>query len=115
MFNKYSKFHKKYVNLTDEANKLFNETNKPKKDKNFTKEDMEMLKTFIVVDKNVTDKMIEPLKYSKNLEEFKVELNKSNLTRSVNNFDFLSKTPKLKQFIYQNQDYKHAKKDFQKI
>jgi len=89
LFNKYSKFHKKYVNLTDEANKLFNETNKPKKDKNFTKEDMEMLKTFIVVDKNVTDKMIEPLKYSKNLEEFKVELNKSNLTRSVNNFDFL--------------------------
>lgn len=111
LFNKYSKFHKKYVNLTDEANKLFNETNKPKKDKNFTKEDMEMLKTFIVVDKNVTDKMIEPLKYSKNLEEFKVELNKSNLTRSVNNFDFLSKTPKLKQFIYQNQDYKHAKKE----
>lgn len=111
LFNKYSKFHKKYVNLTDEANKLFNEKNKPKKDKNFTKEDMEMLKSFIVADKNVTDKMIEPLKYSKNLEEFKVELNKSNLTRSVNNFDFLSKTPKLKQFIYQNQDYKHAKKE----
>ena len=111
LFNKYSKFHKKYVNLTDEANKLFNEKNKPKKDKNFTKEDMEMLKTFVVVDKNVTDKMIEPLKYSKNLEEFKVELNKSNLTRNVNNFDFLSKTPNLKQFIYQNQDYKHAKKE----
>ena len=111
LFNKYSKFHKKYVNLTDEANKLFNEKNKPKKDKNFTKEDMEMLKSFAVVDKNVTDKMIEPLKYSKNLEEFKVELNKSNLTRNVNNFDFLSKTPNLKQFIYQNQDYKHAKKE----
>lgn len=111
LFNKYNNFDKKYTNLTDEANAKFSKTNKPKKDKNFTKEDFKMLKTFSIIDKNITDKMVKSLRYAENLEEFKIMLNSASLKREVTNFDFLTKTPKLKQFIYQNQDYKNAKKE----
>lgn len=111
LFNKYNKFDEKYTNLTDEANAKFSKTNRPKKDKNFTKEDFKMLKTFSIIDKNITDKMVKSLRYAENLEEFKIMLNSASLKREVTNFDFLTKTPKLKQFIYQNQDYKNAKKE----
>lgn len=111
LFNKYNKFDEKYTNLTDEANAKFSKTNRPKKDKNFTKEDFKMLKTFSIIDKNITDKMVKSLRYAENLEEFKIMLNSASLKREVTNFDFLTKTPKLKQFFYQNQDYKNAKKE----
>lgn len=111
LFNKYNNFDKKYTNLIDEANAKFSKTNKPKKGKNFTKEDFKMLKTFSIIDKNITDKMVKSLRYAENLEEFKIMLNSASLKREVTNFDFLTKTPKLKQFIYQNQDYKNAKKE----
>lgn len=111
LFNKYNNFDEKYTNLTDEANAKFSKTNRPKKDKNFTKEDFKMLKTFSIIDKNITDKMVKSLRYAENLEEFKIMLNSASLKREVTNFDFLTKTPKLKQFFYQNQDYKNAKKE----
>lgn len=104
LFNKYSKMYKKYSNLTDNANKNFTESNKPKKDKVFTKDDMKMLKSITVTDKNVTDDMLKPLKYATNLEEIKIELNNKDLKRTVTNFSFLKDNPNLKIFYYLNQD-----------
>ncbi|MEL5721249.1 MAG: C1 family peptidase, partial [Treponemataceae bacterium] len=102
-FNKWNKFDKKYTNLTDEANKKFSETNKPKKDKNFTKDDFAMLKQFVVTDKSITDAMLAPLKYATNLEYFRIELSDKNLKRNINDFYFLKSMPKLKIFYYINQ------------
>lgn len=103
-FNDWNNFYKKYTNLTDEANKKFSETNKPKKDKNFTKDDFAMLKQFVVTDKSITDAMLAPLKYATNLEYFRIELSDKNLKRNINDFYFLKSMPKLKIFYYINQD-----------
>ena len=111
LFNYYSKFDKKYKYLTDDANKNFTKDKKPKLDKNFTKEDFKMLKTFSISKENVTDELIEPLKYAENLEEFSVLLNNGKLKREVTDFSFLKNTPKLKKFYYANQDYKHDNKE----
>lgn len=51
------------------------------------------------------------MKYAKNLEEFKIWLNDSNLKREATDFSFLKNTPNLKIFNYQNQDYKNAEKE----
>ena len=97
MYNKYS-------NLTDEANNVFNQNIKPKKDKIFSEEDMLMLKSLTITDKNIDDLILSPLKYAKNLEELKIELNNKDLVRKVKDFSFLKNLPKLKIFYYQNQD-----------
>ena len=111
LFNDYNKFDKKYKYLTDDANKNFTKDKKPKLDKNFAKEDFKMLKTFSISKENVTDELIEPLKYAENLEEFSVLLNNGKLKREVTDFSFLKNTPKLKKFYYANQDYKHDNKE----
>lgn len=59
LFNKYDRFEKKYVNLTDEANTKFDANHKPKVDQNFTKEDMKLLKKFVVTDKNIDEKWLD--------------------------------------------------------
>ncbi|BAG08919.1 cell wall-binding repeat-containing protein [Finegoldia magna] len=111
LFNKYSKFDKKYVNLTDEANAKFDANHKPKVDQNFTIEDMKMLKKFVVTDKNIDEKMIRPLDYADNLEEFSVMLNSKDLKRNVTNFDFIKDLKNLKKFIYLNQDENFKKNE----
>lgn len=111
LFNKYSKYDKLYLNLTDEANKLFNENNIPKNNKTFTKEDMAMLKSITITDRDITNGILEPLKYAVNIEEIKIELNNKNLKRNVDNFSFLKNNTNLKIFYYINQDPEFKEKE----
>lgn len=110
LFNKYSKFDKKYVNLTDEANKKFSSSEKPISG-SIEPEDFLMLKRFVVSDRNVTDKLVKPLKDAINLEEFEVQLNDGVLKREITDFSFLNKMPNLTKFWYANLDYENATKD----
>lgn len=111
LFNEYSNFYKKYTNLTDEANKKFSIDKKPIENREITPEDLNMLKTFKVKGRNVTDTLVSPLKYAKNLEQFHVNLNDALLKREVTDFSFLKEMPKLKEFWYINNDYKNLQKE----
>lgn len=111
LLNEYSNFYKKYTNLTDEANKKFSKDKKPIGDREITPEDLNMLKTFKVKGRNVTDTLVSPLKYAKNLEQFHVTLNDASLKREVTDFSFLKEMPKLKEFWYINNDYKNLQKE----
>ena len=102
-FNKWSNSEQKYINLTDDANKRFSKTNKPKTDTNFTKDDFAMLKKIIVKDRAVTDTLLSPLKYAYNLENFEVLLDSETHKRNVTDFYFLKSMPKLKIFYYLQQ------------
>lgn len=104
IFNKYSRFEKKYVNLTQEANAKFNIQNLPKQDSNFTEEDFLMLRSITIRDRDITDSLLYPLRFAKNLEEIKIELNSKELKREVANFNFITKLEKLTTFYYLNQD-----------
>lgn len=104
LFNDYSKYGKKYKNLTNEANNTFNSLNKPKTNKIFSANDMKYLKTFTVLDENITQEMLDPLRYATNLEEIKIKLNSKDLTRTATDLSFLKNNSKLKIFYYMNQD-----------
>lgn len=107
LLNKYNKTEKKYVNLTDEASIDYKKIDYNTK---ITKGDMKKLRVFTVVDRDVNDKLVDPLKYATNLEEFQCMLNNKELKRELKNFDFLSSCKKLKKLYYINQDYKELNK-----
>ena len=71
---------------------------------------MKKLRVFTVTDRDVNDKLVDPLKYATNLEEFKCMLNNKELKRELRSFDFLSSCEKLKKLYYINQDYKELSK-----
>lgn len=107
LLNSYNKFDKKYKNLTDEAAKDYK--NLKYSDK-ITKGDMKKLRRFIVTNRNIDHKLVEPLKYATNLEAFECMLNDKSLKRELKNFDFLRDCSKLKTLYYLNQDYEDLEK-----
>lgn len=107
-FDLFNKSYKgKYTNLTDEANANL-QGKAPLKSKDITLEDMKMLKTFKVSNRNIDKNLVEPLKYAENLEEFEVLLNSAEFKREVGEFSFLENAKKLKKFYYSNQDYRNG-------
>ena len=126
LLNDWSKFNKKYKNLTDKANSEYVANNKPKStpkpnsEIDFHVGDFEKLRVFDVngevklgstsINILVGDELVKTLENATNLEEFKV-LAKKDGVRKITDFSFLKKLSELKLFYYTNQNQTKEKVD----
>ena len=126
LLNDWSKFNKKYKNLTDKANSEHVVNNKPKSipkpnsEKDYHVSDFEKLRVFDAngelkvgnksINISVTDELMKSLENATNLEEFKI-LAKKDEVRKIKDFTFLKKLTELKLFYYTNQNKTKEKVD----